>query len=82
MGNYESPKHWYEAATARPAGVPEDVIENRLEGAEVYRQSTREAGYPVTDEMISDEMLLITGRMDREEFNDYLRFKRANGGWQ
>lgn len=73
---------WYEKAALREQTVSDEVLKKRLKAAKIIHDSSIESGLDVTQEMIDDELLLITGRMDREEFNDYISFKKSKGGWQ
>ena len=81
MSEFGTSQQWYDAAASRPQFAPDQAIEKRLQVARIMHKSSADAGLIPTQEMIDDEMLLITGRMDREEFNAYLIHKEANGGW-
>ncbi len=77
----KTPDEWFKEAMARPVKVPEKTLEKRIELAEKLRALAVTSGIQPTTEMIADEMLIITGRMNKEEFNKYLQFKAENGGW-
>lgn len=79
---YKNTKEWYLAARARPQSVTNKIVDDRLKAAKIFHESSIKAGLAPTDEMIADEMLLITGRMNREEFNAYLDYKESKGGYK
>jgi len=79
--NYKTPEEWFSDASARAVTATEKEQENRLKVAEMMREASANSGNPVTKEMIDTEMLLITGRMCRDEFNAYICFKDDCGGW-
>lgn len=70
-----NPTDWYNQAMARPVNVPEETLAKRIELAEKLRALSVQAGVTPTAEMIADEMLLMTGKMANEEFNQYLLCK-------
>ena len=82
MTSYSTPQEWYEAAYARPQTATAEELERRKCVAQIMHESSVKAGMKITEEMRADELLLMTGRMDREEFNAYFAFKKENGGWR
>ena len=71
------PASWYEEAMQRKVSVPETTLKKRIKVAEKLRQLATESGVYPTKDMVADEMLLITGRMDKEEFNQYFALKNG-----
>ncbi len=70
-----NPTDWYAEAVKRPVRVPHEELRKRMKLAASLRQLTAEYAEQPTKEMIADEMLLMMGKMERSEFNQYLACK-------
>lgn len=72
---YATPDAWREAALARPAGVDAAEQHRRRELAAAHH---RRHGMPDA-QALADQELYIQGRMDLDEYRDYLLFKGMYG---
>ena len=72
---YATPEAWREAALARPVGV--DAAEQRRR-REIAAAHHRRYGMPDA-QALADQEFYIQGRMDLDEYRDYLLFKGMYG---
>jgi hypothetical protein len=71
---YSSPAAWREAAMQRSAAIDTAESSHRAAIAHAHnqQQDTSDA------DSLADQQLYIQGKMDMEEYQDYLLFKHAN----
>jgi hypothetical protein len=72
---YATPDAWRVAALARPVGVGAAEERQRRQTAEAHH---RRHGVPDA-QALADQELYIQGRMDLDEYRDYLLFRQMYG---
>ena len=70
--NYETAEQWYDAAMERDCGVDEAECERRRA---MVRNHYLQEGTEPDAERLADYELYILGKMDIEEYQQYLLFK-------
>jgi len=70
---YSSPKEWKAAAISRVEGISKQESETRQKLADTHN---RQNGTTDLD-ALEDQQLYICGKMDIEEYQDYLLFKHS-----
>lgn len=71
---YSSADEWRAAAMQRPDGVDASEMERRMQ---IARQHQIAGGVVPDDDTQADQELYIRGKMDIEEYQNYLLFKHT-----
>jgi len=73
---YAHANQWREAAISRPQTIPAAISMQRQQAAD---QHNRQAGISDAD-VLKDQQLYILGKMELDEYQDYLLFKHRQAG--
>ena len=71
---YSNPSEWREVALLRSSRICDDEINQRRVVADAHNRK-----HSITDaDTLADQQLYILGKMDLQEYQDYLLFKHSN----